>query len=74
MYYDTKEKKIKLNKEEFYDNVVKKQESDVEIYNHVLNAYGILLTRAIMGTYIYICDDNLRKYLEKFFSSERTQK
>lgn len=71
LYYDTKEKKIKLKKEEFYDNTVKKQASEEEIYNHVLNAYGILLTRAIMGTYIYICDDNLKKYLKRFFSSER---
>lgn len=69
LYYDIKEKKIKLNKEEFYDNIVKNQKFDEEIYKHVLNAYGILMTRAIKGTYIYICDENLRKYFKRFFSS-----
>ena len=68
LYYDLVDKKIKLNKKEFYDNTVKRQQSQEEIYKEVLNAYIILLTRAIKGTYVYVCDKNLREYLKCFIS------
>ena len=34
---------------------------------YLKNIYLTLLTRGIKGTYIYVCDDDLRKYMEQFF-------
>jgi DUF2075 family protein len=42
--------------------------SDAEIMEFVKNIYRVLLTRGIKGTYVYICDENLREYIKRFFS------
>ena len=34
--------------------------------NYLINIYRILLTRGVRGTYVYVCDEELRGYLEKF--------
>lgn len=66
LYYDKKENKIKMNLESFYDNTVKRQKSAADIFEEILNTYYTLLTRGILGTYIYVCDENLREYFNKF--------
>lgn len=38
-----------------------------ELLNQVLRIYKVLLSRAIKGVYIYVCDDRLRDYLSKYF-------
>ena len=42
--------------------------SDDDILQFVRNIYGVLLTRGILGTYVYVCDEHLRKHLRPFFS------
>lgn len=68
LHYDKVSKKIKLDKDKFYDNTVKCQKSKEAVYDEVLNAYAILLTRGIYGTYVYVCDEDLREYLGQFIS------
>ena len=43
----------------------KNQEYGTENYltNWPKHIYYVLMTRGIKGTYLYICDDNLRKYV-----------
>lgn len=41
--------------------------SDDEILELVKNIYRVLLTRGIKGTYLYVCDEPLRRYLARFF-------
>ncbi len=41
--------------------------SEEELLNQVLRIYKVLLTRAIKGVYIYVCDAKLRNYLAKYF-------
>lgn len=36
------------------------------------NIYRVLLTRGIKGTYVYVCDPELRKQLEKYFKMIKT--
>lgn len=36
--------------------------SDEDILKFVINIYRVLLTRGIRGTYVYICDENLRQH------------
>ena len=66
LYFDLQDNRIKVNTDKFYDNVVKKNTSDKKLLEFILNTYGVLLTRAIKGTYIYVYDDALRDYLTKF--------
>jgi len=66
LYFDKNDNQIKVNKESLYSNDVKKNATDEEIKKYVLNTYAILFTRAIEGTYVYVCDDALREYLKSF--------
>ena len=38
-----------------------------ELLNQILRIYKVLLSRAIRGVYIYVCDEELRKYLSRYF-------
>ncbi|MBQ9106944.1 MAG: DUF2075 domain-containing protein [Clostridia bacterium] len=66
LYFDTATNKIQVKKKRFFDNKVKRNSTDEELKQFVINTYGVLLTRGIYGTYVYVCDDALRSYLKKF--------
>lgn len=40
--------------------------SDDDILQFVRNIYAVLLTRGMLGTYVYVCDRPLRQYLRAF--------
>jgi DUF2075 family protein/Cdc6-like AAA superfamily ATPase len=69
--YDPVVKKIVFNRENYYD--VKGRENnaargivytDDDVLHWVLNIYRVLLTRGIKGTFVYVCDPELRKLLK----------
>lgn len=68
LYWDKETEEIKVNKERYYDNKVKRGTSDKELKKYVLNTYGVLFTRGMRGTYIYVCDKELREYFKRFIS------
>ena len=37
--------------------------TDDDLLQYILNIYGVLLTRGMRGTYIYVCDTALREYI-----------
>lgn len=41
--------------------------TDDNILQFVRNIYGVLLTRGVLGTYVYVCDPPLREHLRRFF-------
>jgi hypothetical protein len=43
--------------------------TDDEILRLVENIYAVLLTRGMLGTYVYVCDPPLRERLRPFFTS-----
>ncbi len=43
---------------------------DEELKRYIINIYKTLLTRGINGTYIYVVDDNLRKYFEEVIAKQ----
>ncbi len=69
IYYDTASGKIKVNKTHFFDNKVKRGVTDKELAQFIVNTYGVLMTRGIYGTYVYVYDDALREYLKQFIPS-----
>lgn len=41
--------------------------SEQDMLEQVLRTYRILMNRAAKGVYLYVCDDELRKYLSRYF-------
>ena len=66
--YDSERNEIYAVKENYYDQQGKAGVAfDPEgLRSYLTNIYLTLLTRGIKGTYIYVCDDELRKYFEQF--------
>ncbi len=58
--------RIKFNRKSYFD---KKTRNDEEMLVFIKNIYRVLLTRGIYGTYIYVCDEQLRDYFRKFIPS-----
>lgn len=64
--YDKKRNKIIIDKSNYYDIKGKQLANDNELKEYIINAYNVLLTRGINGTYVYVCDEALKEYLSKY--------
>lgn len=65
--YDKENQKIYIDDKSYYDiNGKKTIKSSDELFNYIINIYKVLLTRGILGTYIYICDNDLREYFKLY--------
>ncbi len=74
LYYDKVEKRIRFSRKNYFDPKGKENNkklgieySDEDLLKFVKQIYRVLLTRGIFGTYIYVCDPDLREYLGKYF-------
>lgn len=66
--YDTKAQRIVIDKSAYHDTLGKAAvKSDRELHDYIINIYATLMTRAIRGTFVYVCDPDLREYLRQFF-------
>lgn len=62
--------KIKYISENYKDRSAKDLSlSEDEMKNYIINIYKTLLTRGILGTYIYVVDEELREHFKRFISS-----
>ena len=68
--YDPVINKIYVDRSEYYDVNGKNLTNDDELLQYILNIYMVLCTRGIKGTYIYVCNNELREYLSNFFEVE----
>lgn len=65
--YNNETQSIYVDKNNYYDRNGKTNiQNEQELYDYILNIYKVLLTRGIKGTYIYICDEDLREYFKKY--------
>ncbi len=62
IFYNPTTKRIEYHPDKFSDTNSKSTEVTRTIQN-IINAYKVLLTRGVYGTYIYAVDKNLRDYL-----------
>lgn len=51
---------------------LRRQTTDEGLPTLIRNIYGVLLTRGILGTYIYVCDPHLRAHFASVLSPGRT--
>jgi DUF2075 family protein len=45
--------------------------TDDDLLTFVTNIYGVLLTRGMLGTYVYVRDPALREHLRPLFATHR---
>ncbi|MCR5499437.1 MAG: DUF2075 domain-containing protein [Acetatifactor sp.] len=64
--YDPIEKRIYADREAYFDKYGKNGASDEELTRYVINVYYVLLTRGVLGTYLYVCNKELREYLKQY--------
>ncbi len=67
VYYDSESGRIEVNKKELQDNFTKSDGNDA-MRHYIINIYLTLMTRGILGTYVYACDPALREYLKMFLN------
>jgi DUF2075 family protein len=51
------------------NDVLGKKYTDDDLLRFISNIYAVLLTRGILGTYVYVCDPALREHLRQFIPS-----
>ena len=65
--YDKKTKQIKILKDNYHDVNGKQSIVDQEdLKDFILNIYKTIMLRGIKGTYVYVCDRDLRDYFSEF--------
>ena len=73
LWFDTTEHRIRVDRASYHDAKGKENNprlgivyTDDDLLRFVSNIYGVLLTRGILGTYLYVCDPGLRDHLSRF--------
>ena len=66
--YDNKNHQFIVDKKNYFDVKGKADTTDEELLKYLLNIYCTMMTRGMLGTYIYVCDKTLKEYLEKYIS------
>lgn len=70
--YDFQTKSLVVYKDRYKDKNGKNSINDSAILkNYILNIYRTILFRGIQGTYLYVCNSNLRAYLAQFIKPHR---
>ena len=64
--YDLENKKFYIDRSNYYDAKGKADTTDEELLKYLLNIYQTMMLRGMLGTYIYVCDPGLKKYLKKY--------
>ena len=71
--YDSESKRVYFDRSEYYDKKGRENNpkrgityTDEQLLTYVKNIYTVLLTRGILGTYVYVCDPGLKKYLMRY--------
>ena len=63
--YNKEKNEIVILRENYFDINGKASISNPTLKTYILNIYSILLKRGIRGTYVYVCDPNLREYFKR---------
>lgn len=74
--FDVEKQEIIVNKAEYEDkNGYRGVADPTELQRYVVNIYRTLLTRGVLGTYVYVCDKHLRQYFNEVINplSKKTE-
>ena len=69
--YDFDKKTLVIDKSKYKDKAGKNTIKDDEVLKgYIVNIYKTILLRGVKGTFIYACNENLRKYLSQFITTK----
>ena len=72
--YDKQSKQVVIRAENYHDKNGKQNvQSSEELQEFILNIYKTLLLRSIKGTFVYVCDPELRKYFKEHMTTKPSQ-
>jgi DUF2075 family protein len=72
--YDKVKDEIVIIKENYFDKNGKQSIVDPEdLKSFIINIYKTIMLRGIRGTYVYVCDKNLRQYFAKHIANYKTE-
>ncbi len=72
--YDKQEKKIKVIKRNYHDAKGKQSlGNEDELLKYIIKIYKTMMYRGIRGTFIYVCDKNLRDYFENYITLNKPE-
>lgn len=67
--YDNDDKKIKVIKSKYHDTKGKQAiEDEGELLKYIIKIYKTMMYRGIRGTFIYVCNEDLREYFKKYIA------
>lgn len=76
--YDPSTSSIFIDRQNYFDSKGKENNpklgvtySDEDLLTFITNIYAVLLTRGIRGTFVYVVDKELRKYLSQYIPKGR---
>lgn len=69
--YDAQSDSLDARRSGFMDCGAKKTSTDEVLRDVILNAYYVLMTRGIYGTFLYICEDEVKRYFQRFIPTIR---
>ncbi len=64
--FDKEQQEIIIRKENYYDQNGKKTADYEELLSYIKNIYYVLFTRGMKGTFLYVCDKDLKEYLSNY--------
>ena len=74
--YDPEKGCLVFNRDHYFDTkgkennkVLGRKYSDEDLLQFVINIYQVLMTRGIKGTFVYVCDPELRNFLQAKYPS-----
>lgn len=77
--FDVKTGRVVFNRASYFDKQGKKNNNrlgitygDEEVLAYVRNIYAVLMTRGILGTFVYVVDPALREYMRPYFDATAT--
>lgn len=69
MKYDPKSGRIYADRNCYYDKYGKNGTTEPELEEYIKNIYYVLMSRGIKGTYLYICNKELKEYMSKYIDT-----
>lgn len=73
--YDKRKNEIVILKENYFDRNGQVGISDIkDLKDFITNIYKTIMLRGIKGTYVYVCDKNLREYFAKHIAKYKSEK
>ncbi len=64
--YNPETNRIEADRDHYYDKRIWQYAKGEELDMYIKNTYYVLMTRGIKGTYLYIRDEKLKEYLQKY--------